>query len=149
MILCHIKANHAEFSILNFFLLLWYFFIKFFKIWNIFIVEHNWAVMRQNVQDHIGSLNWNYKVQLRTEQVKYINAYGQFVENHKIKVNLLLITDINWSFNYSKINFIFLHMCVYISYPYFTFFMILREYLCKRQLSLNCKQGSPFWINFI
>ncbi|CAL1276740.1 unnamed protein product [Larinioides sclopetarius] len=48
-------------------------------------VEHNWAVMRGNVQDYIGSLNWNYKVQLRSEQVKYINAYGQFVEDHKIK----------------------------------------------------------------
>ncbi|XP_055937788.1 thioredoxin reductase 1, cytoplasmic-like isoform X2 [Argiope bruennichi] len=48
-------------------------------------VEHNWVVMRENVQNYIGSLNWNYKVQLRTEQVKYINAYGQFVEDHKIK----------------------------------------------------------------
>ncbi|GBM96962.1 Thioredoxin reductase 1, cytoplasmic, partial [Araneus ventricosus] len=48
-------------------------------------VEHNWAVMRENVQNYIGSLNWNYKVQLRTKEVKYINAYGQFVEDHKIK----------------------------------------------------------------
>ncbi|GFT81870.1 thioredoxin reductase 1, cytoplasmic [Trichonephila clavipes] len=48
-------------------------------------VDHNWAVMRENVQNHIGSLNWNYKVQLRTEQVKYVNAYAEFVEAHKIK----------------------------------------------------------------
>uniref|UniRef100_A0A2L2XZH9 thioredoxin-disulfide reductase (NADPH) n=1 Tax=Parasteatoda tepidariorum TaxID=114398 RepID=A0A2L2XZH9_PARTP len=48
-------------------------------------VEHVWATMRENVQNHIGSLNWNYKVQLRTEQVKYLNASGVFVEDHKIK----------------------------------------------------------------
>ncbi|GIY15390.1 thioredoxin reductase 3 [Caerostris darwini] len=48
-------------------------------------LEHNWAVMRENVQSHIGSLNWNYKVQLRSQQVKYINSYAQFVEGHKIK----------------------------------------------------------------
>ncbi|XP_054711967.1 thioredoxin reductase 1, cytoplasmic-like [Uloborus diversus] len=54
--------------------------------WNISgAVEHNWAVMRENIQNHIGSLNWNYKVQLRTEQVKYVNAYGQFIDDHHIK----------------------------------------------------------------
>lgn len=54
--------------------------------WNISAaVEHNWTVMRENVQNHIASLNWNYKVQLRTEQVKYVNAYGEFIDGHKIK----------------------------------------------------------------
>lgn len=48
-------------------------------------VSHNWSLMRGAVQDHIGSLNWNYKVQLRTEEVKYVNAHAQFVEPHKVK----------------------------------------------------------------
>lgn len=54
----------------------------------IFLVEHNWVTMRENIQNHIGSLNWNYKVQLRTEQVKYFNSYASFIEDHKIKVNI-------------------------------------------------------------
>lgn len=54
--------------------------------WNISgAVEHNWALMVENIQNHISSLNWNYKVQLRTEQVKYVNAYAQFVDKHHIK----------------------------------------------------------------
>ncbi|XP_035233583.1 thioredoxin reductase 3-like, partial [Stegodyphus dumicola] len=54
--------------------------------WNITgAVQHNWVVMRENIQNYIGSLNWNYKVQLRTQQVKYINAYGEFVDHHQVK----------------------------------------------------------------
>ena len=47
-------------------------------------IEHDWQVMRDNIQNYIGSLNWNYKVQLRTKKVEYINAYGQFVDKHKL-----------------------------------------------------------------
>lgn len=45
-------------------------------------------MMRENIQNHISSLNWNYKVQLRTEQVKYLNAYGEFIDAHRIKVRV-------------------------------------------------------------
>jgi pyruvate/2-oxoglutarate dehydrogenase complex dihydrolipoamide dehydrogenase (E3) component len=40
--------------------------------------------MRDNIQNYIGSLNFNYRVQLRDKKVEYLNAYGQFIDNHKI-----------------------------------------------------------------
>jgi thioredoxin reductase (NADPH) len=48
-------------------------------------VQHNWVTLRDNVQCHIASLNWNYKTQLRTKNVKYINSLGEFVDSHTIK----------------------------------------------------------------
>ncbi|CAH1782613.1 unnamed protein product [Owenia fusiformis] len=47
--------------------------------------KHNWEKMKDSVQDHIGSLNWGYRVQLRDKTVQYLNAYGTFVDQHKIK----------------------------------------------------------------
>lgn len=47
--------------------------------------EHDWMTMKNNIQDHIGSLNWNYRVQLRTKKVTYVNAYAEFIGPHKIK----------------------------------------------------------------
>lgn len=47
--------------------------------------EHNWAKMVEGVQDHIGSLNWGYRVSLREKGVNYLNAYGSFVDAHTIK----------------------------------------------------------------
>ncbi|KAM9325543.1 thioredoxin reductase 3 [Gastrophryne carolinensis] len=48
-------------------------------------VKHNWDIMIENVQNYIGSLNWGYRVSLRDKNVRYENAYGEFVEAHKIK----------------------------------------------------------------
>lgn len=48
-------------------------------------VSHSWDRMTQAIQDHIGSLNFNYKVQLRSASVTYINAYAEFIAPHKIK----------------------------------------------------------------
>ncbi|XGW31005.1 hypothetical protein V3C99_009732, partial [Haemonchus contortus] len=41
-------------------------------------INHNWENLRNAVQDHISSLNWGYRVQLREKQVTYINSYGRF-----------------------------------------------------------------------
>jgi len=49
-------------------------------------IQHNWDVMKDNIQSHIGSLNWNYRVQLRDKKVEYINAYGEFINAHKLLV---------------------------------------------------------------
>ena len=49
-------------------------------------MEHDWGKLVGGVQDHIGSLNWGYRVQLRDKGVKYINAFGEFVDPHTIKV---------------------------------------------------------------
>lgn len=43
--------------------------------------------MRENIQNYIGSLNFNYRVQLRDKKVEYINAFGEFIDKHKLKVN--------------------------------------------------------------
>uniref|UniRef100_A0A4X1TX12 thioredoxin-disulfide reductase (NADPH) n=1 Tax=Sus scrofa TaxID=9823 RepID=A0A4X1TX12_PIG len=48
-------------------------------------VKHNWGTMTEAVQNHIGSLNWGYRLSLREKAVAYINSYGEFVEHHKIK----------------------------------------------------------------
>jgi hypothetical protein len=37
------------------------------------------------VQDHIGSLNWGYRVALREKNVNYLNAYGVFVDSHTLE----------------------------------------------------------------
>uniref|UniRef100_A0A8C8ZC11 Thioredoxin reductase 1, cytoplasmic n=1 Tax=Prolemur simus TaxID=1328070 RepID=A0A8C8ZC11_PROSS len=48
-------------------------------------VKHDWEKMTEAVQNHIGSLNWGYRVALREKKVVYENAYGQFIGPHRIK----------------------------------------------------------------
>lgn len=48
-------------------------------------VQHNWQTLKTAVQDHIGSLNWNYRVQLRDKSVTYINGFAEFVDPHTVK----------------------------------------------------------------
>ncbi|KAM5280402.1 thioredoxin reductase 3 isoform 1-T1 [Ctenodactylus gundi] len=48
-------------------------------------VKHNWESMMEAIQNHIGSLNWGYRLSLREKGVTYVNSYGEFVEQHKIK----------------------------------------------------------------
>ena len=47
---------------------------------------HDWEKLVTAVQDHIGSLNWGYRVQLREKRVTYLNAYATFVDDHTLKV---------------------------------------------------------------
>nr|KAF6373521.1 EP300 interacting inhibitor of differentiation 3 [Pipistrellus kuhlii] len=54
--------------------------------WNVEeTVGHDWGKMTEAVQNHIGSLNWGYRVALREKKVTYENAYGRFVGPHRIK----------------------------------------------------------------
>lgn len=46
--------------------------------------------MKTAVNNHIGSLNWGYRVALRDKNVTYVNAYAEFIEPHKIKVTITL-----------------------------------------------------------
>jgi len=48
-------------------------------------IKHNWDTMKDAIQAHIGSISWSYRVSLRNKAVNYINAYGEFVDEHKIK----------------------------------------------------------------
>jgi len=49
-------------------------------------VNHSWETMTEAVQNHIGSLNWGYRVQLREKLVKYYNAYAELIDEHTIKL---------------------------------------------------------------
>lgn len=48
-------------------------------------VQHDWSAMVTGIQNHIGSLNWGYRVALRDKNVKYSNAHGEFVDPHTVK----------------------------------------------------------------
>eukprot|EP01137_Pigoraptor_chileana_P036228 Opistho-2@31435 len=47
-------------------------------------ITHRWDAMVQGVQDHIGSLNWGYRVALRDKKVEYINGLGAFSDPHTV-----------------------------------------------------------------
>lgn len=53
--------------------------------WQIGDISHDWEKMVSAVQDHIGSLNWGYKVQLRDKAVTYKNEYAVFTDPHTIE----------------------------------------------------------------
>lgn len=58
-------------------------------------VSHNWETMKTAINNHIGSLNWGYRVALRDKNVNYVNAYAEFVEPHKIKVPVLPVSMVS------------------------------------------------------
>jgi thioredoxin reductase (NADPH) len=47
---------------------------------------HSWGTLRDNVQDHIKSLNFGYRVQLREQGVTYLNKLGKFVGPNTLEV---------------------------------------------------------------
>jgi thioredoxin/glutathione reductase (selenoprotein) len=47
---------------------------------------HNWEKMINNVNNHIRSLNWGYKVALMEKEVIYYNKLASFVDSHKVKL---------------------------------------------------------------
>merc|ERR1719427_7063 len=53
--------------------------------WGVEAPQHNWQNMVTEVQNHIGSLNWGYRVALREKNVTYLNEYGTFVDKNTIK----------------------------------------------------------------
>lgn len=53
-------------------------------------VGHTWSKMVEGIQNHIGSLNWGYRVALREKKVDYLNAYATFVDEHTLKVCMKL-----------------------------------------------------------
>ena len=47
--------------------------------------QHNWKKLVDEVQNHIGSQNWAYKVALREKSVTYLNEYAEFVDAHTLR----------------------------------------------------------------
>jgi thioredoxin reductase (NADPH) len=48
-------------------------------------VNFSWEKLVTAVQDHIGSLNWSYRVALKDKNVDYQNSYATFIDPHTIK----------------------------------------------------------------
>jgi thioredoxin reductase (NADPH) len=47
---------------------------------------HSWDTMVQNVQDHIKSLNFGYRVELREKGINYLNKLAKFKDPHTVEV---------------------------------------------------------------
>jgi len=47
--------------------------------------KHSWSTMVTHVQDHIKSLNFQYRVSLREKGVTYLNKLGRFVDPHTLE----------------------------------------------------------------
>eukprot|EP00873_Tetraselmis_striata_P022196 jgi/Tetstr1/442460/TSEL_003206.t1 len=47
--------------------------------------RHDWATLVQSVQNHVKSINFGYKVALRSERVDYINARGRLLDAHRVE----------------------------------------------------------------
>ena len=48
-------------------------------------VNHDWPAMVTEIQNHIGGLNWGYRVALREASVDYLNEYATFVDANTLK----------------------------------------------------------------
>eukprot|EP01128_Nolandella_sp_AFSM9_P006738 TRINITY_DN3535_c0_g1_i1.p1 TRINITY_DN3535_c0_g1~~TRINITY_DN3535_c0_g1_i1.p1 ORF type:complete len:655 (+),score=125.16 TRINITY_DN3535_c0_g1_i1:196-1965(+) len=48
-------------------------------------LKHNWGTLVTNVQNHIKSLNFAYRNELRSHGVKYLNEYGKFIDAHTVE----------------------------------------------------------------
>lgn len=47
-------------------------------------IKHDWVALKTAVQNHIKSVNWVTRVELRTKKVEYFNALGYFKDPHTI-----------------------------------------------------------------
>jgi len=52
--------------------------------WGVEQVNHSWTKMVEEVQNHIGGLNWGYRVALREKNVTYLNEYATFVDKNTV-----------------------------------------------------------------
>lgn len=47
-------------------------------------VKNNWSKLTESVQNHIKSVNWVTRVDLRDKKVEYINGLGYFKDAHNV-----------------------------------------------------------------
>lgn len=40
--------------------------------------EHDWSVLRTNIQNHIKAINFGYRSKMSEIEVDYINAFAKF-----------------------------------------------------------------------
>merc|ERR1719248_360302 len=48
-------------------------------------IKHNWEKMVGNVQAHVKSLNFGYRAELMSNNVKYYNAYATFIDPQTVE----------------------------------------------------------------
>jgi pyruvate/2-oxoglutarate dehydrogenase complex dihydrolipoamide dehydrogenase (E3) component len=48
-------------------------------------LQHSWDSLRDSIHEYIASLNWGYRVQLRKNNIEYLNAMGKFIDPHTIQ----------------------------------------------------------------
>lgn len=51
-------------------------------------IKHNWKSMRESVQNHIKSINWMTKVELKDKRVEYVNAMGVFHDPYTVEAKI-------------------------------------------------------------
>lgn len=49
-------------------------------------ISHNWSTLKQAVQNHIKSVNWVTRIELRDKKVEYINGLGTFKDSQTCQV---------------------------------------------------------------
>ena len=49
--------------------------------------KHSWEKMVSNVQKHIQTLNWGYRIQLMDKNIQYFNNYASFVDRHTVSLS--------------------------------------------------------------
>ena len=52
---------------------------------NITNPKHDWATMQTTIGNYIKSLNFSYKVQLRSANVTYLDGLAQFIDSHTVE----------------------------------------------------------------
>ena len=53
-------------------------------------VKHDWPTMQSLIGNYIKSLNFSYKVQLRSAQVTYFDGLAQFIDEHTIEWKVII-----------------------------------------------------------
>merc|ERR1719230_1142356 len=53
--------------------------------WEVPTPKHNWETMVGNVQMHVKSLNFGYRAELMSNNVKYLNAYATFINPNTVE----------------------------------------------------------------
>lgn len=70
--------------------------------WQVENVKHDWSTMQTLIGNYIKSLNFSYKVQLRSANVTYLEGLAQFIDPHTIEwkvSNLILIENLFYFFS--------------------------------------------------
>src|SRR3989338_7185924 len=49
--------------------------------------NHQWSTLVDAVRNHIGSLNFGYRVDLRSKNVTYLNSYGVFTGPNTLQLS--------------------------------------------------------------